>query len=185
MNTSQTRAVRFAALPALLVTWLCAPLPSQAVTFNADPDLLRFEALRQRSDAAAVVRIEKVSYRWMGTRLVTDYSCQVLERGFGVDVGDKITLTQPGGQWQSIGQKVLGLESFAANDQLAVLLTTQGYLGGGRGITGLMLGAFRVADPTDAADHSTLVPLLPIDSPLRDALAAPVTVGEFVQRVQR
>lgn len=190
MRTTPSRLFRLPRAGRPLLVALLATLPSvaSAITFTADTEQMRFETLIARSEAAAVLQVDSVRYRWVGTRLVTDYTCRVLQAGFGVDADETLIITQPGGEWNGIGQKVMGLESFSPNDHLAVLLGARGYLAGGRPITGMVLGAMRVLEDghSDAAAPDTpLLPLFSVNPVLRDAVAGPQTVGEFLERVRR
>src|SRR5687767_4747393 len=110
--------------------WFLGAL-SIATTLRLD-DGAQLEALAARADMAAHVRVVSTEARFEGGRIVSDYRCEVIEAGFGINAGDIITLTTLGGIRDNIGQRVHGLVRPGPGDELAVWLGKDGYLSGGR-----------------------------------------------------
>lgn len=172
------------ALPFVLGA-LAVTAPLWATTINDGPEA-RFDMLASRASAAAHVRVLTQSSRMEGTRIVTDSVCEVLSSAFGATEGSTVTLTTLGGYWGNIGQRVDGLERPMPGDELAVLLGSDGYMGGGRQLVGFSLGLYRVVKADSQRDIDAPILGYAVNASVtRSASSAPLTLGEFLARAKQ
>jgi hypothetical protein len=101
--------------------------------------------------ASGIVRVRVMSSRCAWTedhrRLVTFVEVEVLE-GWKGPVAARLTVLQPGGERDGIGQRVAGVASLDAGEELVLFLERQGQL---YRVVGLSQGVYRVERPADGS----------------------------------
>lgn len=162
-----------AMLRALLLALLSLPAAAWATTvLRAD-----VPALTRLSDAVVRGRVVSLQSHWTGDglRIVTDVRLEVTEALKGAPA-HTITIRQPGGTVGNIGQRVSGLASFKAGEEVVVFLERRGPV---HVVTGLAQGKFHLdrlkdgrvrATPDDSGDArvvdpKTRAPLTPDRAP--------------------
>jgi hypothetical protein len=115
---------------------------------------------------------------------VTDSYCEVIDAAYGAAAGDSLVITNLGGYYGAIGQRVFGLEALAPNDELAVFLSDAGYMQGGRAVIGMTLGLYQVVDaPSLTAAERPIIGYASSVFPGRDE-ETPFTLGSFLERAR-
>ena len=159
MTLSQAFHALRALLPAVLL--LCLPAGATTMLKVELPELAR------SADLIVHGKVLRLQSRWSGDgrRILTDVEIQVTEALKG-QAGPTVLVTQPGGRVGDIGQKVSGLASFAAGEEVVVFLSRQGPQG--YRVSGLAQGKYQV-QRTEAEAQALAVPESTGDALLLDA----------------
>jgi hypothetical protein len=131
------------ARPFLLLLLLAAPaLASSAVQMDV-------AALTHAASDIVRVRVAGSRCAWTEDhqRLVTFVEMEVLE-GWKGAVAARLTVLQPGGERDGVGQRVAGVASLDAGEELVLFLERQGHL---HRVVGLSQGVYRVERPADGS----------------------------------
>lgn len=129
--------------------WACAALLAAASAASASQAIrLDVERLTTAADQIVVGKVVRVQSRWTSDRklIVTEVEVVVAERFKGSPT-DTVTILQPGGVVEGIGQKVAGMPRFRRGDEVVVFLEDQG--GQRFAVTGMAQGKFRVERSSD------------------------------------
>lgn len=124
-----------------LLLWAQVAMGSQAVR-------LELGKMTSAADAIVLGKVERVQSRWTGDRrmIVTEITVRVAERWKGGQATE-VTLLQPGGVVDGIGQVISGMPRFEAGEEVVLFLESQG--GGRFLVAGLAQGKYRVERSSD------------------------------------
>lgn len=132
------------------VVFACALMSSwvSATTMVA----LDVDALTRSSDAVVRGKVVSVKAKWTSDhlRIVTETVIEVSESWKGAPT-KLITVTQPGGEVDDIGQHVEGIASFSPTEEVVLFLEARGQGGERFTVAGLAQGRFHVEKSSDGA----------------------------------
>jgi hypothetical protein len=161
--------------PPLLLLLAFTALPAGATTLvhQEVPELTR------ASDAVVRATVLRTASRWSADRrrILTDVDLQVSESLKGGEAAASVVrVVQPGGEVGDVGQRVEGLASFRAGEEVVVFLEKRAK--GRFVVSGMALGKFRVERSAAAAPVA-------VPEPLGDARVVDAASGQEVAAGRR